>query len=542
MQYDVVIVGGGPSGLTAAIKIMQLAAEQGLDITVCLVEKGSEIGAHILSGAIVEPRALTELFPDWKSMGAPLNTPVTDDRFLFLSENRALAIPEWSLPPQMHNRGNYIASLGNLCRWLAEQAEALGVELYPGFAAAEVLFNDDGSVKGIATGDMGVNRAGEQKDSYEPGIELHAKYTLFSEGCRGFLSQQLIESFGLAAESECQTYGLGIKELWEIDPDKHVPGLALHSAGWPLGNQIYGGSFMYHMENNQVSIGMVVGLDYSNPYISPFEEMQRFKTHPAIRKYLEGGKRIAYGARTLNEGGLQSLPGLVFPGGALIGCSAGFLNVPKIKGSHTAMKSGLLAAGSLVEALAQNRSHDALVSYPESIRESWLYSELHQARNFRPAFSKWGLAGGTLYAGLDLKLLRGKAPWTLSHHGRDRDQLKPATAFTPITYPKPDGTVTFDRLSSVFISNTNHEEDQPVHLRLKDTTVPISLNLKEYAAPEQRYCPAGVYEIVQEDGVERLQINAQNCLHCKACDIKDPSHNITWTTPEGSGGPNYPNM
>ncbi len=542
MQYDVVIVGGGPAGLTASIRIMQLAAEQELDITVCLVEKGSEIGAHILSGAIIEPRALTELFPDWKGMGAPLNTPVSDDRFLFLSENRAVSIPEWTLPPQMHNHGNYIASLGNLCRWLGEQAEALGVELYPGFAAAEVLFNADGSVKGIATGDMGVNRAGEQKDSYEPGIELHAKYTLFSEGCRGFLSQQLIESFDLDADSEPQTYGLGIKELWEIDPAKHKPGLALHSAGWPLGNQIYGGSFMYHMEDNQISIGMVVGLDYANPYISPYEEMQRFKQHPAIRKYLEGGKRIAYGARTLNEGGLQSLPGLTFPGGALIGCSAGFLNVPKIKGSHTAMKSGLLAASSVVEALSQNRSNDELVSYPQGIKESWLYTELHQARNFRPAFSKWGLAGGTLYAGIDLKLLRGKAPWTLSHHGRDREQLRPAAESTPISYPKPDGKISFDRLSSVFISNTNHEEDQPVHLRLKDESVPISLNLRKYAAPEQRYCPAGVYEIVEENGAKRLQINAQNCLHCKACDIKDPSHNIVWTTPEGSGGPNYPNM
>lgn len=542
MNYDVVIVGAGPAGLSASIRIMQLAAEQEQEITVCIVEKGSEIGAHILSGAIIEPRALNELLPEWKALGAPLNTAVVDDRFLFLSEKKALSFPSWTLPPQMHNEGNYIVSLGNVCRWLGEQAEALGVEIYPGFAAAQVLFDEAGSVKGIATGDMGLDKNGKPKTNHEPGMELHAKYTLFSEGCRGSLSQQLIENFALDAESESQTYGLGIKELWTIDPAKHQQGLALHTAGWPLDMQTYGGSFIYHLEDNQLAIGMVVGLDYQNPYLSPFEEFQRLKTHPKISQMLAGGKRIAYGARALNEGGLQSLPGLVFPGGALIGDSAGFLNVPKIKGTHTAMKSGMLAAESVVEALSQNRSSDVLSGYPERVKNSWLQQELHQARNFRPAFARWGLLGGTLYAGLDLKLLRGNAPWTLSHHGEDRAQLKLAKDCQPINYPSPDGRISFDRLSSVFLSSTNHEEDQPVHLRLKDDLVPINHNLKLYDAPEQRYCPAGVYEIVEQDGDKRLQINAANCLHCKACDIKDPSRNIRWSTPEGSGGPNYPNM
>ena len=542
MSYDVVIVGGGPSGLAAAIRLKQQAAKNNDDISVCIVEKGSEIGAHILSGAIIEPRALEELFPDWQTLGAPLNTPVTKEKMLILTKKLSLPIPGWTLPPQMHNKGNYIVSLGNLCRWLAEQAEALEVEIYPGFAAAEILFTDEGQVKGVATGDMGLNVKGEKKPGFEPGIELHAKYTLFSEGCRGSLSEQLMTKFNLRSHCDPQTYGIGIKELWKVKPENHQPGLITHTAGWPLTSDTYGGSFIYHLEDNQVAVGFVLGLDYSDPYISPYEEFQRFKTHPKIKKTFEGGERISYGARALNEGGLQSLPDLIFPGGALIGCSAGFLNVSKIKGIHTAMKSGMVAAESVFSALKENRSHDLLENYPQDLKKSWLYKELTLARNFRPAFSKWGLWGGTLYTGLDLKLLQGRAPWTLHHHGKDSEQLKTAAESKPITYPKPDGVISFDLLSSVFISNTNHEEDQPVHLKLKDESIPVQVNLPKYAMPEIRYCPAGVYELIEENGKQRLQINAQNCLHCKTCDIKDPSENIVWVTPEGSGGPNYPNM
>ncbi len=542
MSYDVVIIGGGPSGLAAAIRLKQLAEKNNKDISVCIVEKGSEIGAHILSGAIIEPRALDELFPNWKHLGAPLNTPVIKEKMVILTEKLSLPVPGWTLPPQMHNKGNYIISLGNLCRWLGKQAEELEVEIYPGFAAAEILFTEDGQVKGIATGDMGLNAKGEKKPGFEPGIELHAKYTLFSEGCRGSLSEQLITKFNLRSHCDPQTYGIGIKELWKVKPENHQPGLITHSAGWPLTSDTYGGAFIYHMEDSQVAVGFVLGLDYSNPHISPYEEFQRFKTHPAIKKVFEGGERIAYGARALNEGGLQSIPDLIFPGGALIGCSAGFLNVSKIKGIHTAMKSGMLAAESIFTALEENRSHDLLENYPQELKKSWLYKELKLARNFRPAFSKWGLWGGTLHTGIDLKLLRGKAPWTLHHHGKDREQLKTSTKTKAINYPKPDGIISFDRLSSVFISNTSHEEDQPVHLKLKDKNIPIQVNLEKYNMPELCYCPAGVYELIEEDGTPKLQINAQNCLHCKTCDIKDPTGNIVWLTPEGGGGPNYPNM
>ncbi len=542
MDYDVLIVGAGPSGLSAAIRIKQLARENNQNISVCVVEKGSEIGAHILSGAIVEPRALDELFPDWKALGAPLNTPVTKEKMVILTEKSSIPVPGWTLPAQMHNNGNYITSLGNLCRWLGEKAEELEIEIYPGFAAAEILFTDNDQVKGIATGDMGLNSKGDKKPSYEPGIELHAKYTLFSEGCRGSLSQQLMKKFNLRNSCDPQTYGLGIKELWKVKPENHQPGLIIHSAGWPLKSDTYGGSFIYHLEDNQVATGFVIGLDYSNPHISPYEEFQRFKTHPDIKKTFSGGERISYGARALNEGGLQSLPDLIFPGGVLTGCSAGFLNVAKIKGTHTAMKSGMCAAESVVNALQENRCHDLLSSYPQNLKSSWLYSELSQVRNFRPAFSKWGLWGGTLYAGLDLKLLAGKAPWTLHHKSEDHKQLKTADESPVIHYPKPDGVITFERLSSVFISNTNHEEDQPSHLKLKDLKIPIEVNLKKYNMPETRYCPAGVYELIEENNMPHLQINAQNCIHCKTCDIKDPTRNISWVTPQGSDGPNYPNM
>ena len=534
MEYDVVIVGAGPSGLSAAIRLRQLCAEREQDFSVCVIEKGAEVGAHILSGAVLEPRALDELIPDWKEKGAPLNAPVSEEKFLFLGPRGALSVPGFVLPPQLRNHGNYIVSLGNVCRWLAAQAEELGVEIYPGFAAAEVLYHEDGSVKGVATGDMGLGRDGAPKPSHQPGMELHAKYTFLAEGCRGSLTKTLFERFGLRQGLGPQTYGIGLKELWEVDPAQHRQGLVMHTAGWPMDLKTYGGSFIYHLEDNQVAVGFVLALDYENPHLAPFEEFQRFKTHPAIRPIFEGGKRIAYGARALNEGGLQAVPKLVFPGGALIGCTAGFLNVPKIKGSHTAMKSGMMAAEAAFEALAGGaQGHDELAAYPELYRASWVHDELHVARNFRPAFG-WGLLAGTLYGGIDLKVLRGRAPWTFKHHA-DHDSLKRAAECKKIDYPKPDGVVSFDRLSSVYISNTNHEEDQPVHLTLKDATVPIEVNLARYDAPEQRYCPAGVYEIVSDDdgANPRLQINAQNCVHCKTCDIKDPTQNIDWVVPEG---------
>ena len=538
MEYDVVIVGGGPSGLAAAIRVKQLAEQAGKEISVCLLEKGSEIGAHILSGAVIEPRALAELFPDWLERGAPLNTPAGEDRFMLLSETGARKLPT---PPQMSNHGNYIISLGNLCRWLGEQAEALGVEIYPGFAAAEVLYHEDGSVKGVATGDMGIGKDGEQTGNFQPGMELHAKQTIFAEGCRGSLTKELFARFNLRDGVDPQTYGIGIKELWEIDPAKHQPGLIVHTVGWPMSSDTYGGSFLYHLENNLVAVGFVVGLDYKNPWLSPYEEFQRYKTHPAIRGFFEGARRISYGARALSEGGYQSVPKLHFPGGLLVGDTAGFLNVPKIKGTHMAMKSGMLAAEALVAHFDKEDAGNDAKNYAAAIQNSWLWQELYQVRNIRPAF-RWGLWGGMLYGALDTYVFRGGAPWTLRHHD-DHTQLASKDSYPKIDYPKPDGKLTFDRLSSVFLSNTNHEENQPSHLRLKDESVPVSLNLARYGAPETRYCPAGVYEIVGEDeGAPRLQINAQNCLHCKTCDIKDPSQNIQWTVPEGSGGPNYPNM
>ena len=546
MEVDVLIVGGGPAGLAASIRLMQLAEAEGKEISVCVLEKGSEIGAHIMSGAVMEPRAMTELIPNWQEMGAPLNTPVSGEKFMFLTEYSAIKLPTFMLPKATHNKGNYIVSLGNVCRWLGEQAEAMEVQVFPGFAASEVLFHEDGRIKGVVTGVMGIDAAGEHKGHYEPGMELHAKYTLFAEGCRGHLSKQIMEKFDLTANNDPQTYGIGLKELWEVPDEVHRPGLVVHSAGWPMNNKTYGGSFLYHLENNQVAIGFVVALDYENPYLSPFEEFQRYKTHPEISQHLEGGKRVAYGARALNEGGLQSIPELIFPGGALIGCAAGFMNVPKIKGSHNAIKTGMLAAEAAFEAITEagDETPPALLeSYPEALKASWVYKELHAARNFRPAFAKWGLALGTLYNGID-QFLGGHLPWTLHTTHKDNVTLKPAAECKPIDYPKPDGVFSFDRNSSVFISNTNHEEDQPVHLTLKDEGVPISHNHAIYDAPEQRYCPAGVYEILLDDdgGNPRLQINAQNCLHCKTCDIKDPSQNITWVVPEGAGGPNYPNM
>ncbi|MFT5391730.1 MAG: electron-transferring-flavoprotein dehydrogenase [Gammaproteobacteria bacterium] len=541
MEYDVVIVGAGPAGLGAAIRLRQLAEEHGHELSVCIVEKGSEVGAHILSGAVLETRALDELIPEWKALGAPLHTPVGEERFMFLTENGGTVCPTFLLPPPMQNHGNYIVSLGNLCRWLGEQAEGLGVEIYPGFAAAEVLYHEDGSVRGVATGNMGVGRDGEQTENYMAGMELHAKYTFFAEGCRGHLGKELMERFDLRADAEPQTYGMGIKELWEVDPSVHSPGLIVHTAGWPLGTDTYGGSFLYHLEDNQVAVGFVVGLDYQNPYLSPFEEFQRFKTHPKIRPVFEGGRRIAYGARAINEGGIQSLPKLTFPGGVLVGCEAGTLNVPKIKGSHTAMKSGMLAAEAVFDALKSGATGTEVTAYGTAFNNSWVHEELHGARNVRPSF-RWGLWGGTLMTGIDQVLFRGKAPWTLSHGHLDHEQLKKASESTPINYPRPDGVVSFDKLSSVFLSGTNHEENQPVHLTLKDDSIPVSVNLALYDGPEARFCPAGVYEYVAEGDGQRLQINAQNCVHCKTCDIKDPTQNIHWVVPEGGGGPNYPNM
>jgi electron-transferring-flavoprotein dehydrogenase len=532
MPFDVVIVGAGPAGLAAAIRLKQLAPEA----AICVVEKGSEVGAHILSGAVIEPRALDELLPDWRERNSPLRTPATDDRFLFLTQTRAIKLPT---PPQMHNHGNYIVSLGDVCRWLGQQAEALGVEIYPGFAAAEVLYHD-GRVVGVATGDMGVGRDGHHTGNYQRGMELRASYTLFAEGCRGSLSKQLTARFALREGHDPQTYAIGIKELWEIPAEHHKPGLVEHTIGWPLDRGTYGGSFLYHFGDRLVSFGFVIGLDYSNPWLSPFDEMQRFKTHPAVRHHFDGGRRISYGARALNEGGLQSIPTLTFPGGALIGCAAGFLNVPKIKGTHTAMKSGMLAAETVAEALAAGGTAD-LSGYPDRLRASWVWEELSAVRNVRPAFARWGLLGGLAYAGLDTYVLRGRAPWTLRHPHPDYDTLTRADQAPRIAYPKPDGKLTFDRLSSVFISNTNHEEDQPAHLHLRDPSRAITVNWEQFRSPETRYCPAGVYEIVgAEAGDPRLQINAQNCVHCKTCDIKDPGQNIDWVTPEGGGGPVYP--
>jgi electron-transferring-flavoprotein dehydrogenase len=534
MEYDVVVVGAGPAGLAAAIRLKQVAAESGTDVSVCVIEKGSEVGAHILSGAVFEPRALDELFPDWRQRGAPLTTPATADRFLFLTKHRASRLPT---PPQMHNRGNYIISLGNLCRWLAKEAEALGVEIYPGFAGAEVLFDEAGRVRGVATGAQGVGKDGQPTANYQPGVELVAKETLFAEGCRGSLTKTLEERFDLRAETGPQTYGIGIKELWEVDAAQHQPGLAVHSIGWPLDTATYGGSFLYHLENRQVAVGFVVGLDYMNPFLSPFEEFQRFKTHPAIRPTFVGGRRISYGARALNEGGYQAIPRLSFPGGLLIGCAAGFLNVAKIKGSHTAMKSGMIAA----ETVLRRLSGDLTADYRSALETTWVWPELHAVRNIRPGF-RWGLWAGLVHAALDTYAFRGRAPWTFKHSA-DHFHLAEASASRRIDYPKPDGVVSFDRLSSVFISNTIHEENQPPHLVLRDPAVAITINYALYDSPEQRYCPAGVYEIVKdESGAPRLQINASNCVHCKTCDIKDPTQNINWVVPEGGGGPNYPNM
>ena len=546
MDYDVVVVGAGPAGLSTAIRLKQLAAEQGQEISVVVLEKGSEPGAHILSGAVMDPRALNELLPNWKELGAPLHQPVTGDDVLFLTETSARRTPDFLVPDCFHNEGNYVISLGAVSKWLGEQAEALGVEIFPGFTAAEVLYNEAGAVMGVATGDQGIGKDGQPHDGFQLGMALHAKYTVFAEGARGHLGKQLIAKYQLDQGKDPQSYALGIKELWEIPADKAQPGRVVHTAGWPMDSSTYGGGFLYHLEGNKVTLGFVTGLDYQNPYLSPFEEMQRWKTHPAIRAHIDGGKRIGYGARAITAGGLLSLPKTIFPGGVLVGCDAGYLNASRIKGSHAAIKSGMLAAEALFGALTAERAHDEVVAYPVAFAQSWLYEELDRSRNFKQWFKK-GNTVGALMTGIEQWLLPKlglkRPPWTVHRTEADHTRLKPAAECQPIDYPKPDGTLTFDRLSSVFISNTNHEENQPAHLTLKDASVPVNLNLARFAGPEQRYCPAGVYEFVRnDDDSERLQINAQNCVHCKTCDIKDPSQNIVWVTPEGGGGPNYSGM